>query len=66
MDGSRSFRPIDEHLMPRSTFITMKEEDRLGLDSKLSFYMDNLLSLPGLPFEEVALVAPSTLLFELG
>lgn len=52
--------------MPRSTFITMKEEDRLGLDSKLSFYMDNLLSLPGLPFEEVGLVAPSTLLFELG
>lgn len=31
IDGSRSFRPIDEHLMPRSTFITMKEEDRLGL-----------------------------------
>lgn len=31
VDGSRSFRPIDEHLMPRSTFITMKEEDRLGL-----------------------------------
>ncbi len=31
IDGSRSFRPIDEHLMPRSTFIAMKEEDRLGL-----------------------------------
>ena len=31
VDGSRSFRPIDEHLMPRSTFATMKEEDRLGL-----------------------------------
>ena len=31
VDGSRSFRPIDEHLMPRSTFDTMKEEDRLGL-----------------------------------
>lgn len=31
VDGSRSFRPIDEHLMPRSTFITMKEQDRLGL-----------------------------------
>lgn len=31
VDGSRSFRPIDEHLMPRSTFTTMKEEDRLGL-----------------------------------
>ncbi|MCK1975253.1 hypothetical protein LNK20_21445, partial [Bacillus safensis] len=31
VDGSRSFRPIDEHLMPRSTFITMKDEDRLGL-----------------------------------
>ena len=29
--GSRSYRPIDEHLMPRSTFDTMKEEDRLGL-----------------------------------
>lgn len=25
VDGSRSFRPIDEHLMPRSTFTTMKE-----------------------------------------
>ncbi len=31
VDGSRSFRPIDEHLMPRSTFTTMKEQDRLGL-----------------------------------
>jgi hypothetical protein len=31
VDGSRSFRPIDEHLMPRLTFATMKEEDRLGL-----------------------------------
>lgn len=31
VDGSRSFRPIDEHLMPRSIFTTMKEEDRLGL-----------------------------------
>ncbi|GJE03633.1 Tn3 family transposase ISAli20 [Methylobacterium isbiliense] len=31
VDGSRSFRPIDEHLMPRSTFTTMKDEDRLGL-----------------------------------
>jgi hypothetical protein len=31
VEGSRSFRPIDEHLMPRSAFITMKEEDRLGL-----------------------------------
>jgi phosphoglycerate dehydrogenase-like enzyme len=31
VDGSRSFRPIDEHLMPRSTFTAMKEEDRLGL-----------------------------------
>lgn len=31
VEGSRSFRPIDEHLMPRSTFTTMKEEDRLGL-----------------------------------
>ncbi|WP_245518845.1 MULTISPECIES: Tn3 family transposase [unclassified Mesorhizobium] len=31
VDGSRSFRRIDEHLMPRSTFTTMKEQDRLGL-----------------------------------
>ena len=31
VEGSRSFRPIDEHLMPRSTFTTMKEENRLGL-----------------------------------
>lgn len=34
VDGSRSFRPIDEHLMPRSTFITLKEQDRLGLGVK--------------------------------
>jgi TnpA family transposase len=31
VDGSKSFRPIDEHLMPRSTFDAMKEENRLGL-----------------------------------
>lgn len=31
VDGSRSFRPTDEHLMPRSTFTTMKDENRLGL-----------------------------------
>ncbi len=31
VDGSRSFPPIDEHLMPRSTITAMKEEDRLGL-----------------------------------
>lgn len=31
VDGSRSFRPIDEHIMPRSTFTTMKEGDSLGL-----------------------------------
>ncbi|MGF7009488.1 hypothetical protein J2X50_005010, partial [Aminobacter sp. BE322] len=31
VDGSRSFRPIDEHLMSRSTFDAMKEENRLGL-----------------------------------
>ncbi|MCV3211472.1 Tn3 family transposase [Mesorhizobium sp. YC-39] len=31
VDGSRSFRPIDEHLMPRSTFTILKDEDRLGL-----------------------------------
>jgi TnpA family transposase len=31
VDGSRSFRPIDEHLMPRATFTTMKDEGRLGL-----------------------------------
>ncbi len=31
VDGNRSFRPIDEHLMPRSTFTTMKDEERLGL-----------------------------------
>jgi len=31
VDGSRSFRPIDEHLMPRSTFTILKDEGRLGL-----------------------------------
>jgi hypothetical protein len=31
IDGSRSFRPIGEHLMPRPAFTKMKEEDRLGL-----------------------------------
>ncbi|SDN71969.1 Tn3 transposase DDE domain-containing protein [Ensifer sp. YR511] len=31
VDGSRSFRPIDEHLMPKPAFLTMKEEGKLGL-----------------------------------
>ncbi|WP_137935490.1 Tn3 family transposase [Mesorhizobium comanense] len=31
VDGSRSFRPIDEHLMPRPTFTILKDEGRLGL-----------------------------------
>lgn len=31
IDGSRSFRPIDEHLMPKPAFIAMKEQDKLGL-----------------------------------
>ena len=31
VDGSRSFRPFDEHLMPRSAFTILKDEDRLGL-----------------------------------
>lgn len=31
VDGSRFFRPIDEHLMPRATLTKMKEEHRLGL-----------------------------------
>ncbi|WP_246765523.1 DUF4158 domain-containing protein [Aminobacter sp. SR38] len=35
VNGSRSFRPIDEHLMPRSTFTTMKEGIALDWASKL-------------------------------
>ncbi|MFN3845206.1 MAG: Tn3 family transposase [Paracoccaceae bacterium] len=31
VDGSRSFRPIDEHLMPKPAFLAMKEEGKLGL-----------------------------------
>lgn len=31
VEGSRSFRPIDEHLMPKQTFATLKEEEKLGL-----------------------------------
>jgi TnpA family transposase len=31
VEGSRSFRSIDEHLMPKPAFVAMKEEDRLGL-----------------------------------
>ncbi|KOF12405.1 transposase [Ensifer adhaerens] len=31
VEGSRSFRPIDEHLMPKPAFIAMKEGGKLGL-----------------------------------
>lgn len=31
VDGSRSFRPIDEHLMPKPAFVALKEEGKLGL-----------------------------------
>ncbi|WQP06817.1 Tn3 family transposase [Sinorhizobium meliloti] len=31
VEGSRSFRPIDEHLMPKPAFIVLKEEDKLDL-----------------------------------
>lgn len=31
VEGSRSFRPIDEHLMPKPTFVTLKEQNQLGL-----------------------------------
>lgn len=31
VEGSRSFRSIDEHLMPKPAFVTMKEEGKLGL-----------------------------------
>lgn len=31
VDGSRSFRPIDEHLMPKPAFVAMKDEGKLGL-----------------------------------
>lgn len=31
VEGSRSFRPIDEHLMPRPAFIALKDENKLGL-----------------------------------
>jgi hypothetical protein len=31
VEGSRAFRPIDEHLMPRSDFTTLKKVDGLGL-----------------------------------
>ncbi len=31
VEGSRSFRPIDEHLMPRPAFVALKDEDKLGL-----------------------------------
>lgn len=31
VEGSHSFRPIDEHLMPQPAFVTLKEEDKLGL-----------------------------------
>ena len=32
VEGSRSFRPIDEHLMPKPVFAVLKEEDKLGLN----------------------------------
>lgn len=31
VEGSRSFRPIDEDLMPKPTFAVLKEENQLGL-----------------------------------
>jgi TnpA family transposase len=31
VEGSRSFRPIDEHLMPKPAFVALKEQDQLGL-----------------------------------
>lgn len=31
VDGSRSFRPIDEHLMPKPAFVALKEADKLDL-----------------------------------
>lgn len=34
VEGSRSFRPINEHLMPRPVFAALKEADQLGLGVK--------------------------------
>jgi TnpA family transposase len=34
VEGSRSFRPISEHLMPRPAFIALKEAGQLGLGVK--------------------------------
>jgi hypothetical protein len=31
VEGSHSFRPIDEHLMSKSTYATLKAEEKLGL-----------------------------------
>ncbi|EJU0637217.1 Tn3 family transposase [Salmonella enterica] len=31
VEGSRVFRPIDEHLMPRPAFDALKQQDKLGL-----------------------------------
>ena len=31
VEGSRSFRPIDEHLMSKPAFVALKERDQLGL-----------------------------------
>ncbi|WP_413990777.1 Tn3 family transposase [Labrys okinawensis] len=31
VEGSRSFRPIDENLMPKPAFAVLKEQDQLGL-----------------------------------
>ena len=31
VEGSRAFRPMDEHLMPRPTFVALKSADKLGL-----------------------------------
>lgn len=31
VEGSRSFRPIDEHLMPKPAFVALKEDDKLDL-----------------------------------
>ena len=31
VEGSRAFRPMDEHLMPRPAFVALKSADKLGL-----------------------------------
>lgn len=57
---SRTFRPIDEHLMPEPAFIAMKEEGKLGLGVQgdgVSWLTEAQLTMD--PISSALLIAPA-------